>query len=145
LRSGMPLDIQGLSLNGRPDIVGPFRRLDPRRVSTFVVDGTPVRGNFLFDPTAFGSVGPNSRERTGNLGRNVFSGPGLNLTSLSIVKRSRIRDRQEIEVRADATNVFNHTNFDHNHVGTNKVFWDFGQVHAVLPGRNIQLSVRYRF
>jgi len=146
LRAGMPLDLQGPSLNGRPDVVARFRRLDPRRISTFVIDdGAPVRGNFLFDPTAFSNVDPNSPSGLGNLGRNVFSGPGLNLTSLSIVKRSRVADSQEIDVRADITNVFNHTNFRPDQVVTNKANLLFGQVYGALPARNIQLSVRYKF
>jgi hypothetical protein len=145
LRSGRPLDIQGTSLNGRPNIVGPFRRLDPRQLSTFTIDGTPVKGNFLFDPTVFSDVDPNSRVGSGNLGRNVFSGPGLNLTSFSIAKRSRIYDSQEIEIRADVTNVFNHTNFDPNSVSTKKGVFQFGQVQSALPGRDIQLSIRYKF
>ena len=146
LRAGMPLDLQGPSLNGRPDVVARFRRLDPRRISTFVIDdGAPVRGNFLFDPTAFSNVDPNSPSGLGNLGRNVFSGPGLNLTSLSIVKRSKVADSQEIDLRADITNVFNHTNFRPDQVVTNKANLLFGQVYGALPARNIQLSVRYKF
>src|SRR5262249_15258940 len=51
LRSGRPLDMQGISLNGRPNIIGPFRKLDPR--DSFLFQGHPVRGNYLFDPASF--------------------------------------------------------------------------------------------
>jgi hypothetical protein len=43
--------------------------------------------NFLFDPTVFRMLLPNSppEARPGNLGRNVFYGPGLNNVDLSLV------------------------------------------------------------
>src|SRR5262249_11441774 len=152
LRSGMPLDIQGFIGNGRPDIVGPFHRFDPRRVRIFVINGTPITGNFLFDPTVFSDVDPNSHLGLGNLGRNVFDGPGLNLTSVSIVKRNQIHETQQLEVRADITNVFNHANFDSSSVGLNSGGTNsspngsvLGQVQYALPGRSIQLSVKYKF
>jgi hypothetical protein len=145
LRSGMPLDIQGVSLNGRPNIVGPFRRLDPRHVSQFIVKGFFLGGHLLFDPTAFSAVDAKLPLGLGDLGRNVFSGPGLNVTSLSILKRNRIRDGQEIEIRADVTNAFNQINWDPTAVETNFGSAFFGQVVRALPARNIQLSIKYKF
>jgi len=144
LRSGRPLDIQGISLNGRPNIVGPFRKLDPRRNTVAFYKGFPVWGYHLFDPASFDNPDPNSPQPIGNLGRNVFSGPGLNLTSLSIVKRSQLSDRQELELRADVSNAFNQTNFDPNSVNTSTGYF-LGQVQGALPGRAIQLSIRYKF
>src|SRR5262249_44668853 len=67
-RSGTPMDLLSFSINGRPDIVGPYRRFDPRHVRTFVINGTPVTGNFFFDPTAFRDpVGTSSSPSAGNL------------------------------------------------------------------------------
>jgi hypothetical protein len=147
LRSGMPIDIVSSSINARPNIVGQFERFDPRQVRTFVVGGKEVTGNYLFNPTAFRSpngfnewVGP-----PGNLGRNVFDGPGLNLTSVSVVKRSMIGESQQVELRADVSNVFNHVNFDPNTLGGSLDYPSFGLVQGALPGRSIQLSLRYKF
>jgi hypothetical protein len=145
LRSGMPMDILGYSGNYRPDIIGPFRRFDPRQVHTFVLDGTAVTGNFLFDPTVFRNPETTSlRLPPGNLGRNVFDRPGVNLTSLSIAKRNRIGDSQLIELRADITNAFNHANFI---ISETAVYFSqdpAGFLYA-FPGRSIQLSLKYKF
>jgi hypothetical protein len=145
LRSGFPLEIfGGTPVNAhfrtaRADLVGPFRRLNPREVQTFEVEGRMVTGNFLFDPTAFGNPGT----RTGSLGRNVISGPGVNLTSLSLARSVRIRRQHEAELRADIRNIFNHANFysGYQYVNDRR----FGQALYTLPARRIQLSLRYRF
>jgi hypothetical protein len=139
LRSGTPLDLVALTANLRPDFVGRFRRFDPRQVRTFIVDGTAVTSNFLFDPNAFAYPSVPS----GNLGRNVFDGPGLNLTSLSVVKRNYIHESQQIELRADITNLFNHANF--STLGTLAGSLGFGQVTSARAGRSVQLSIKYKF
>src|SRR5262249_5380675 len=74
LRSGSPIDITGSGDNFRPDFVGPFERFGPRHDRTFVFNGTPVVGNFLFNPNAFKTPA----RPLGTLGRNVFDGPGFN-------------------------------------------------------------------
>jgi hypothetical protein len=147
LRSGMPIDISAFSANLRPDITGPFQRLDPRLVHTFVFDGYSVTGNFLFNPTVFRQPPAHNviTPRPGNLGRNVFDGPGINSTSLSIVKHTYIRESQQIEIRADVANAFNHAVFDPYFVGSSVGSYDFGLVSAALPGRSIQISVKYKF
>ena len=116
-----------------------FVPLNPRETQTFEVGGRMVTGNFLFDPTAFGNPG----SRAGSLGRNVISGPGINLTSLSLSRRVRIRNAHEAELRADINNLLNHANF----YGPAQYIVDrnFGQVRYTLPARRIQLSLRYRF
>ena len=159
LRSGTPLDIwtyalrSGRGLGIRPDLIGPFRRLDPRNVTTFVVNGATVTGHFFFDPTAFAvPAGGLESGENGNLGRNVFDGPGINLTSLSVAKRNRIFKSHELELRADITNLFNHANFTapqtvmpSNGVGISTYSEGFGIVTSTLGGRAIQLSMKYRF
>ncbi|HYL98523.1 MAG TPA: hypothetical protein VEZ90_06170, partial [Blastocatellia bacterium] len=158
LASGIPIDIGEISFvdDGsiaflRPDLIGVYHQLDPRRVRTFVVNGRPLQGNFFYDPTAFLPTFPGA----GNLGRNVFSGPGINLTSLSIIKRTQLRGSQLLELRADVTNLFNHANFappnqSPSTGGTSiqlaaPTLSSTGQVFLAGPGRHIQLSVRYRF
>ena len=144
-RSGFPFEVLGNSFDvnrklGRADQVGPFRTLDPRKVRTFEVDGKTATGNFFFDPTAFRDPG----DQKGSLGRNVFSGPGINLTSLSLSRSARIRDHHEVELRADMSNLFNHANFS---LSTDQFASSggFGEVYYTLPARRIQLSLRYKF
>lgn len=46
----------------------------------------------------------------GNLGRNQIYGPGFWNTDLSLVKGTRLREKLELQLRAEAFNVFNHPN-----------------------------------
>jgi len=153
-RSGLPMDINqsfdstltGRYLLGNPDLVGRYIRLDPRKNQTIVVDGVPQTGNFFFNPNAFHAVAVNDykQARPGTLGRNVFDGLGLNLWSVSIIKRFRISERHQIVFRSDIRNVFNHATFQTPSLRANDSF-TFGQVSLAAPGRNVQLSLRYNF
>jgi hypothetical protein len=44
----------------------------------------------------------------GNLGRNVFHGPGLFTSDLSVMKNFQVTERLKAQFRMDAFNVFNH-------------------------------------
>jgi len=146
LRSGMPMpitlstDAAVNSLADRPDFVGPFVRFDPRSYRSLTTSGTKQTGNFLFDPGAFRNP---ERNTQGTLGRNVFDGPGLNLSSASLAKRFPVGESHNIALRADIRNLFNHANFQMPFLGLTDSH--FGQITAAAPGRNIQLSLRYDF
>jgi hypothetical protein len=160
IRSGLPLAISqlddptltGASRAGIPDFVGPFIRYNPRQFRTIVVDGVPISGNFLFDPNAFRAVPLDdpAGARAGNLGRNVFDGPGLNLWDLTIIKRFKLTESQNLEVRADIRNLFNRALFDVPDITVPEDFTSsqFGQVTSSgsgVGGRQIQFSLRYTF
>ncbi len=142
LRSGLPMDINQAitkNANGRPDLVGQYKRPDPKQEQTIIVNGSPITGHFFFDPRAFRVV----RDGSGTLGRNIFDGPGLNFTSISVEKRTKVFGVHEIEIRADIFNLFNQVNFAQPNQSAE--FEDFGQVFSTLSARQIQLSLRYRF
>ena len=99
-QSGNPVNIvvnnatfTGTNNTVRPDVTGPVEIL-----------GTPER---WFDPAPF--VVPVGR--FGNLGRNVVIGPGFNNTDLSVIKRTKLTERQLIEFRWEVFDLFNHANF----------------------------------
>lgn len=152
-RSGLPMDIfqsadstlTGQFELGNPDQVKPFVRFDPKKAQTIVFNGAPLTGNFFFDPNSFHQVVVNdfTRARPGTLARNLFDGPGLNLSSISLIKRFRISDSRQIVLRSDVRNLFNHTNFQTPTIHISSA--TFGQVLLAGPGRNIQLSLRYTF
>ena len=58
----------------------------------------------------------------GNLGRNVFNGPGYFNVDLSVGKRFPITERWALQFRADFFNAFNHPNFDNPRNSTNGSF-----------------------
>jgi hypothetical protein len=149
-RSGSPMEITQFAdstltartAQGNPDLIGPYRRLDPRQRQTIIVNGVPQTGNFFFDPSAFRVVNP-SQARAGTLARNVFDGPGVNQWAASIIKSTSISEAHRIEIRADINNLFNHAQFFTPETFVD--FSDFGRVSSAAPGRTVQLSVRYSF
>ncbi len=149
-RTGMPIDIiqywvgplNGVVPSRVPDIVGPYKRLNPRKSQTLVVNGNALTGNFYFDPAAFRQAGVDYT-RPGTLGRNVFSGPGINLWSLSIIKRIPITESQHLSLRSDIRNLFNRAHFENP--TTPLPNSTFGQVPGAGPGRNVQVSLKYTF
>jgi hypothetical protein len=155
LRSGLPLEIHqngdttltGASSFGIPDIVGPFVRLDPRKRQTFALNRFEVSGHFFFDPRAFRavSVASDRDARAGNLGRNVFDGPGIHLWSVSLARRFRLTESQSLMLRSEIRNLFNSPVFLLNQSNLNVDSPLFGQVTTSSSGRNIQLSLRYSF
>jgi carboxypeptidase family protein len=147
LRTGAPMEITSITdgvattfSQERPDIVGPYRRVDPHELNTFTINGVKTTGHFFFDPTVFRPAPPGVQ---GSLGRNVFDGPGSSVTSISIAKRHDLTRSQQIEFRADILNLFDHANFG---APSSKVeYADFGQVSSYFVHRSVQLSLRYRF
>jgi hypothetical protein len=47
----------------------------------------------------------------GNLGRNVFYGPGFTNFDLALIKNTKITETVNLQFRADAFDLFNHPNF----------------------------------
>jgi hypothetical protein len=97
---------------------------------------------YWFDPndfahSAFGVLG--------NEGRNNFHGPGINNTDLGLYKRFHYSERQArfVELRLEAFNVFNHTQFLAPSTNVNSSL--FGITQAAAPGRVIQLGAKIYF
>ena len=84
----------------------------------------------------------------GNLGRNVFHGPGILNTDLSIAKTTHITEKHSLTFRAEFFNFFNHTQFFNpgNINGANDIASPtFGEVTLARDPRLVQLSLRYMF
>jgi hypothetical protein len=80
----------------------------------------------------------------GNLGRNTFVGPSYWAVDTSLLKNVRISDRFLLQFRAEAFNVFNHTNFL---IGDNTSLHDplFGIAGGTNPPRNLQFGLKLSF
>jgi len=65
------------------------------------------------------------------MGRNIFRGPALYASDLSVVKNWKFADRTTIQLRAEFFNVLNHPNLA-NPYGVNNTF---GRVDATVPGQ----------
>ena len=93
----------------------------------------------------------------GNLGRDTFYGPSYKQIDFSILKKTRLTEKKNLEFRAEFFNLFNHPNFDepNGFWGTDasgKVFASFGQIFNTLgrtlgvgTSRQIQLALRFNY
>ena len=79
----------------------------------------------------------------GNLGRNVFHGPGIHNWDVSVVKRIQVKEQQQLEFRTEFLNVFNHAQFQNPSGSINSV--DFGRITNTLSPRIVEISLRYAF
>jgi hypothetical protein len=142
--SGLPLDISTspASLNApgninRPNVNGSVQ-----------IFGGIGPGTLYFDKSKFSAPAPNT---FGNLGRNVLHGPGLFDIDASIFRRFPIRERLNLEFRAEAFNLTNTPQYNR----PDQVFTDsaFGSVISangtqsvlVNNSRQLQFSMRLQF
>jgi hypothetical protein len=97
-----------------PNVVSPPQILNPRN-SSLVNTVTPsapatAQNYYYFNPNDFAleAIG-----QLGDAGRNMFHGPGINNTDLSLAKRVYFSksEKRFLELRLDAFNAFNHTQF----------------------------------
>jgi hypothetical protein len=79
----------------------------------------------------------------GTAGRNTIIGPTTWNFGMALAKTIQFKDTMGLEVRAEATNIFNTPQFTLIDTVVNSP--TFGQVIGVGATRKIQLSVRYRF
>jgi Carboxypeptidase regulatory-like domain/TonB-dependent Receptor Plug Domain len=121
--------------SGRPDLVG-----NPNQASA--TSGPIHNFNQWFNTSAFALV-PSNEARPGNSPNGAVRGPGVQRWDLSLFKNTRITDRVTTQFRAEAFNVFNHTNPDlpDPYFGTGL----FGQILGVRDPRIMQLALKLYF
>jgi outer membrane receptor protein involved in Fe transport len=85
----------------------------------------------------------------GNLGRNTFVGPSFVSWETSVFKNFKITERVNLQFRAEAFNVLNHTNFQLPGAGgaTNmrRNSASFGEAGGTFNPRNLQFGLKLRF
>lgn len=105
LLSGFPFTPQiGSNRSGDGDTRNPDRPSLNPAFSGSIIEGNP---NQWFNPNAF--ILP-AAGTYGNLGRGVFSGPGLAELDLSLFKDVAITERTALQIRSEFFNVLNHAN-----------------------------------
>jgi hypothetical protein len=141
--SGLPLtvtasrDPAGLGLRdpnsfagGRPNEVGNPNANAPHTVSQW------------FNTSAFVLV-PAGSNLPGTAPRGAVRGPGDQRWDLSLFKNIRVTESTKLQFRAEAINVFNHTNF--NSVSTSRTSGLYGQVLSARDARIMQLALKLNF
>jgi hypothetical protein len=168
--TGFPLDVNaglnasntdpGPAGDGAPNLV----RADLVLPNVLTYDGRNQQtingnsGNYFFNPMAFSSTRLinldniaqtdaamlNGQYTEGTLGRNAFRGPGFINTDLALSKHFKlVAEKLDAELRMDAFNVFNHTNF--GNPNTNIFSSTFGQVSTTQGPRLVQIALHLRF
>jgi hypothetical protein len=94
----------------------------------------------MFPATAFPKPLPGTN---GNLGRNVFRGPGFVQTDLSLAKKFKIGERFSIQIRTDAFNAFNRVNLEDPVVDLANA--NFGKSVSTNTPRLFQAGARVEF
>jgi hypothetical protein len=117
----------GFGANDRPNVNGSGVAADPGPNQWF--------NTAAFSMPAYGTFG--------NAGRNILEGPGYQNVNLALIKRVSLRGRTSLQLRAEAFNLLNRTNFDlpDNFYGSPT----FGQVLSAGPPRHVQFGVRVTF
>jgi hypothetical protein len=103
----------------------------------------------FFNPAAFTAPNydpDNPNIVYGNAGRGILETPGIFNVDLSVMKSFRIVEGHALQVRVDAFNATNHTNFQVFRIGTNISDVNaFGRPTSAHPSRLMQWSLRYAF
>jgi hypothetical protein len=137
---------------------GSPQSLDPHKVQTINVDGTPVTGHFIFNPSGLsypacfnssappGTPGGCPRATYGTLPRNFFPGPDRVNFDLSLEKKTALTERVQLTFRAEFFNILNHTEWQSPPSGSATFFSpQLGQITSTYDPRIGQLSLRVAF
>src|SRR5262249_24775671 len=134
---GTSIDPAGLGLLDPNSFAG--RR--PNQVSN-PNSGAPHTFLQWFNTAAFVNP-PSAAGPPGNAPRGSIRGPGLQRWDISLFKNTQIRESMKLLFRAEAFNIFNHTNFDG--VRTTRQSASFGQIISVRDARIMQLGLKLYF
>ena len=163
VQSGVPIDIYGGYGNpdeatpgpsgyGDPQVVRAdqvtqsVQKLNPRHI-VFDSSGNPQ--SFYFNPADFGqdpcvNAGTCPVGFYGTYRRNSLTGPGRTNLDLSLEKATPITERMKLAFRAEAFNLFNHTQF--KNPGSTRVTSPLlGQVTTTYDPRILQLALKLTF
>jgi hypothetical protein len=121
---------QDFNFPGRPNLVAPFRTLNPRN-----------NGGLFFPPSSFALPALGS---LGNAPRTICCGPGIVNTDFSVQKTIQVAEGKTMEFRTEAFNVLNHTQFL-NPDGNFSDGPNFGRVTRARSPRQIQLALKMQF
>ena len=121
----------------RPEVLAAPILLNPK---TSVIG---IKNHYYFDPSTFG------RETLGtlsNMNRGFLHGPGYWNADFSIQKDTRITEGKTLQLRLEAYNVFNHTNFANPSGSVSST--SFGRIsglRAFTNSRQVQLGAKFLF
>lgn len=166
--TGFPIDVYA-NLNTTPTDPGPSGEGDASYVHADMTGNTiaflnPHQqqtvngnvGNYWFNPNSFSNtnlLALDSLSQTnaaalpyytyGSYPRNGMRGPGYTNLDLSVSKHFMFTEKTDLEIRGDAFNVLNHTNFQNPDTTISSSV--FGQISTTYPARIIQVAAHLSF
>jgi len=135
---GLRIDPAGLGLLDPNSFAG--RR--PNQISN-PNNGAPHTFTQWFNKAAFVNL-PVAAGPPGDGPRGSVRGPGLQRWDISLFKNTKIREGMSMQFRAEAFNIFNHTNFDAIRL-TLQSTSSFGHVLSTRDPRIMQLALKLNF
>ena len=115
----------------------------PDRIGNGNLPGGQRSPSLWYDVNAFALPGSYA---FGNSGRNVLSGPGVNVLDSSIRKEFSITEAQKLEFRAEFFNMVNHPNYAQPDPYIDDGPGAAGTITSLaLPMRQVQFALKYRF
>lgn len=143
----------------RADLIGnSVGILNAKTYQTFTNpnNGQASAGNYYFNPANFSTARANYLDGIasadasqlpyytyGTMPRNAFRGPGAVNLDIALAKKFQIRENASLELRLDAFNAFNHTNFSNPDTGITDA--TFGQISNTAAPRILQVAAHLRF
>lgn len=133
VNSGSPLtpilskDVSGTGrLVDRPNLIGPVNDGPKTKLAWWNKAGLQIQSSGF-----------------GNAGQGILTGPGWFTTDLSLARRFHMGEHREMQVRFEAFNALNHTNF--NNPNTTADSSSFGTIGSANPSRQLQLGAKFNF
>ena len=142
MQTGFPftINLQGDTAGVGAGTGGIFIRPNLVAGQTWELSGDQRSTSRYFNTSAF-SAPPVAA--FGNLGRNTVIGPGLVNFDLVLAKMTQIKEGINLQIRAEAFNAFNHSNY--SVVGRLLNTPTFGRVQGQLDPRQIQFGAKLLF
>lgn len=140
LQSGAPLTIgagQDRNLDGltsdRADLVGEL-----------VLDGGRPREQLIDEWFSRAAFAQPALGTDGSAGRNIVEGPGFRNVDLGVFRDVRLGGQVLLQVRVEATNMFNVVNLSNPDTNLNAAA-TFGRIRSARDMRRVQLGARFSF
>ena len=156
-QKGFPVDIADLSNPSGGCQAGDFSCWDgPNQVAPVHYMNPRAPGHPWFSASSFAEVAcapscsaagvsPTSVLAYGNAPRNPLRGPGINNWDFALYKDTSINESMKVQLRMEAYNVFNHTQFNPDGIGTDIISPTFGSISEAQNPRLMQLVAKFIF
>lgn len=134
----------GGGITGTADLGAAYTALDPRKNNESAFNASAFKNVVCPAPTTANPLAFANCARRGTSGVNQFRVPnGINNFDLIVSKKTKFTESTNLELRFEAFNAFNHTQF--TTLNTNIVSSGFGKFTAARESRVIQLGARFSF